>query len=229
MRTYPNYTRLRFVAIFCWIISSWLILQSAQIQYFTQPLLLPVAQTLASLLILAVGIAFWQLATDPQAGVVLDKKGMMLNLGHYAAFIDWDNVAEIGVSHHRSSLLSLGSARQLGIRLQEPAPVIQSYEERLPASRGPLGAALRHLHRVLQPLNNSDPDAWGSHLAHTRARTGYDILIPEAILGQKIDMFIATARSFQHPVRRYESQPDLLPARSEPRAAWSQMGGSAQL
>lgn len=198
MRTNPDHTRLRTVAIVCWLIGGWWITHLTHLYTLDAPSSLLVAKIIASIILAAVGIAFWQLGTDRRAGIVLDPKGMMLNLGHYAAFVSWDNIAAMGVCHHRSSLLALGSPHQLGLRLHDLTEFIQSYEERLPASGGPLGAALQLLAHLVRRYCPNKPDTISfKHLRQQRAHTGYDVLIPEAILGQKIETFIAQANAYQ--------------------------------
>jgi hypothetical protein len=206
MRTNPDYARLRIVAIVCWSLSGWWIVQMIHIEPVTSISILPFAKFIASVLVLAVGIAFWQLATDKRAGIIVDKKGMMLNLGHYAAFVAWDNLVELGKSQHRDSVLALGSPRQLGIRLDDADTFLQSYEERMPASTGLLGTALRFLERTIRHWHHNPSGLTPEHLAHTRSVSGYDILIPEAILGQKVDVFINTIEQYRRYPQRSITQ-----------------------
>jgi hypothetical protein len=191
MYSKPNFPKLRIIAIICWLISGWWVIQLSQLdELITMPLFF-IAKTLAAAIFLAVGIAFWQLGTDKRAGVSFDSKGMMLNMGCYAAFVAWENVADMGASSYRASLLSIGSARQLGIKLQQPEKFVQSYEERLPASRGPLAMALRLLAWLTRkPQHAADPQTVLQQLQHRRARTGYDILIPETMLGHSVECFL---------------------------------------
>jgi hypothetical protein len=204
MRTNPDHARLRIVAIGCWSLSGWWIVQMMHIESVISVSFLLFAKFIASVLLLSVGIAFWQLATDKRAGVLLDKKGIMLNLGHYAAFVAWDNITALGVSQHRDSVLALGSSRQLGIQLADSHTFLQSYEERMPASNGPLGVALRFLERKMRRLRpqHKSSGLTPEHLAHTRAVSGYDILVPEAFLGQKVHVFIDAADKYRrYPIR----------------------------
>lgn len=191
MYSKPNFSKLRIIAIVCWLISGWWMIQLSQLdEIITMPLFF-IAKILSSAIFLAVGIAFWQLGTDKRAGVSFDSKGMMLNMGWYAAFVGWENVADMGSSSYRASLLSIGSARQLGIKLQQPERFAQSYEERLPASRGPLAKALRLLAwATRKPQHATSPQTVLQQLRHCRARTGYDILIPETMLGHDVEHFL---------------------------------------
>lgn len=191
MRITPNHPRLRLIALLCWIVGSWWLTQIILLNALNPMPVLSVAILLSGAIFFAVGIAFWQLGLDQRAGIVLDRKGLMLNLGHSAAFVAWDNVAAVGVCHRRDSLLALGSRHQLGIRLQNPEAYIQSYEQRLPSASGPLAASLQTLYRTLQPLRQLDEGLPTiDHLRRTRARTGYDVVIPEAFLGGKAEAFI---------------------------------------
>jgi hypothetical protein len=138
---------------------------------------------LLALLLLAVGVAFWQIGLDKRAGIVFDAKGLLLNLGHSAAFIAWENIERVGVSSYRASVLSLGSRRQLGIRLRDTNAYVQSYEDRLPAAPGPLARGLRLIQSALRPFRPSADRPITGQLAQYRAETGYDVLVPEALLG----------------------------------------------
>lgn len=205
MRIQPNLSRLRIVAIVCWLLSGWWLVHIGRIETIVHTSIFLVAAILASSIFLAIGIAFWQLGTDRQAGLFLDAKGIMLNLGHYAAFVAWNNLESMGVSQHRSSLLALGSSRQLGIRLCDTDLFLQTYEERLPASHGPLGATLRLLDRLLRPWNHHraliSPE---EQLRRNRERIGYDILIPEALLGKRAEEFVELASQYRRtPQRSY--------------------------
>lgn len=211
MHIQPDRTRLRIVALVCWMLGGWLLLQPTPLGWLPATPLLAVALMLASVIVLALGVAFWLLGTDQRAGVALDDKGLMLNLGHYAAFVDWDNVAALGASQQRNSLLALGSTRQLGIRLHDPQRYLQSYEERLPASQGPLAMALRLLQRMLCWMRSCDPDLTADDLLRRRARTGYDILIPETMLGQSSDEFLELVRPFCHGLRPSKNTRNLKP------------------
>lgn len=196
MRIAPNHPRLRAVAFVCWALGSWWILHLGFASTHTR--LLSIALALAAIVLLAIGIAFWLLGTDRRAGVIFDSKGLMLNLGHSAAFVAWDNIAAIGVSRHRTSLLSLGSAAQLGIKLRDPQAYIQSYEERLPASNSLIARALRLLDRSLRPFRRRTAAPTVETLERTRARCGYDVLVPEALLGGKATAFVEMVESYRY-------------------------------
>lgn len=198
MRIWPNYTRLRSVAIACWTFGSWWIIQLGQLNFISDSWLLFIPMALAGIILLALGIAFWELGTDRYAGILFDSKGIMLNLGHSVAFVAWDNIAEVGVSQHRKSLLDLGSSHQLGLKLHDPHAYIQSYEQRLPASQGPLGVALRFIALFLRPLRSRDVAPTPDLLARTRIDTGYDVLIPEILLGDKAEAFAELVQDWLH-------------------------------
>jgi hypothetical protein len=146
--------------------------------------------TLAGALLLALGVAFWALSGDRRAGVVFDAKGLLLNLGSSASFVGWENIERLGTSTLRSSWLSIGSGLALGIRLRDPAAYLQSYEVRLPASDGLFGRMLRLLQRLLTSANMFGKSPSLADLAHMRARTGYDVLVPEALLGGAAGAFV---------------------------------------
>jgi hypothetical protein len=120
----------------------------------------------------------------------------MFNMGYYAAFVAWENIAALGVTTHRSSLLSLGSPHQLGITLHDPQTFLQSYEERLPATRGPLGKALRLLARIMRQFSRSCSEVSPRSLERMRQKTGYDIVIPEALLGMPATAFVEIVESY---------------------------------
>jgi hypothetical protein len=210
----PDRTRLRVIAICCWILGGWLMIQPLPFGWTATLPLLAATLILAGVIVLALGVAFWALGTDQRAGVILDEKGLMLNLGHYAAFVAWDNVAEMGVSQQRNTLLALGSTRQLGIRFHDVQRYLQSYEERLPASRGPLAMALRLLRQVLRLLQPRATEPTAEHLERTRARTGYDILIPETLLGQSSSDFLELVRPFRHDQRQRKETRRLEPSKA---------------
>lgn len=189
-RIHPDRRRLCLLAFACWLCGSWLLIQGIQIGQGAPLVVFLLACVISSSILLALGIAFWQLGTDQRAGVQFDTKGMMLNMGHYAAFVGWDNISAMGLSQHRSSLLAIGSLRQLGLQLHDPERFVQSYEERLPASRGPLALALRSLWRLLRPVRSPSDAALLKQLQDNHARTGYHLLIPEALLGQHPDDFL---------------------------------------
>jgi hypothetical protein len=203
MRITPSHPRLRATAIACMICGAWVLLQSSTIAVTGYSTLLTIAIDIAAILCLAVGVAFWLLGTDRRAGVVFDSKGLMLNLGHSAAFVSWQNIADIGVSHRRSSLLTLGSSAQIGILLNNPAEYIQSYETRLPASRGAIGSAIRLLGRATATARSAPQSPDIAELEALRRRTGYDLLIPEALLGGHSASFVVLVDAYrQNPCRR---------------------------
>jgi hypothetical protein len=214
MRTTPYSARLRVVAVACWLFAGWLLIQAGRDTLLNMIPLFLVAKMVAGTVLLALGIAFWELGTDRRAGVILDSKGIMFNMGYYAAFVAWENIAAIGVTTHRSSLLSLGSPHQLGITFHQPQTFLQSYEERLPATRGPIGKALRLLARVLRPFSRSCSEVSLRSLERMRQRTGYDIVVPEALLGM-------SATDFVEVVERYwRNQPlSVVQATSMPQAS----------
>jgi|GEM_PF-1180988 len=193
MRIAPDHPRLRVVAVACLAVGGWLLLQPGLL---ASGALLSSALFVAAALVLAVGVSFWLLGTDRRAGVLFDSKGLSLNLGHSAAFVSWENIAAVGVSQRRASLLALGSRGQVGIRLHRPAEYLQSYEHRLPASRGLLAAALRLLHAVLAG-GGPGPTPTSATLARARRRTGYDILIPEALLGGQAAAFVGLVETYR--------------------------------
>ena len=92
MRIAPNLPRLRVVALSCWAVGGWCIIYGAQLT----PVLL-ISTILLGALLLAIGLAFWQLSGDRRAGIVFDAKGILLNLGHSSAFISWENIERVGV------------------------------------------------------------------------------------------------------------------------------------
>lgn len=186
MRILPNLPRLRIVAAGCLAIGSWLILQPGKLLVASHSQLLAAILVIAAALFFALGLTFWMLGTDYQAGVVLDRKGITLNLGHSASFIAWDNIAAVGVSSDRTSLFALGSRNQLGIRLHHSETYLQSYEGRIPAARSTLGWLLRQLRRW---LGEADP-AITAALESTRRRTGYDLVIPESQLGRRASTLV---------------------------------------
>jgi hypothetical protein len=196
MRTTPYSARLRVVAVACWLFAGWLLIQAGRDTLLNTIPLFLAAKTVAGTVLLTMGITFWELGTDRRAGVILDSKGIMFNMGYYAAFVAWANIATIGVTTHRSSLLSLGSPRQLGITFYDPQTFLQSYEERLPASRGPLGKTLRLLARVLRPFSRSSSEISPRSLERMRQKTGYDIVVPEALLGMSATAFVEVVEGY---------------------------------
>ncbi len=212
MRIAPNLPRLRAVALSCWAVGGWCIVYSARLAGEPYGLLLLLSADLLGLLVLAIGLAFWLLSNDYRAGIVFDAKGILLNLGHSAAFIAWDNIARIGVTQRRDSLLALGSRRQIGIQLCDVEQYLQSYEQRLPAARGVFGRAVRLLAQALRPLHQASDRALRQQLAVCRAQTGYDTLVPEALLGGRAEAFAMLLESyrFQPAERRTLETPSLL-------------------
>jgi hypothetical protein len=203
MRITPSHPRLRVTAIASMIFGAWALLQSSKIATSSYSMLLIIAIDIAAILCLAIGVAFWLLGTDRRAGVVFDSKGLMLNLGHSAAFVSWQNIAGVGVSHRRSSLLALGSSAQIGILLKNPAEYIQSYEARLPASRGAIGSAIRLIGRIIALTRSVPQSPDVAMIEALRRRTGYDLLIPEALLGGRSASFVDLVDTYrQNPCRR---------------------------
>lgn len=181
MRTTPNHARLRGVAVlFLSLGAAAIALVSARPFH---PMLLMIGSAL-SLPLAAVGLAFWSLSRDRKAGVIADSKGLLLNLGHCSAFIAWDNIERVGTTSCFTSVLTLGSRRQLGIALRDVRPYIQSYEDRVPSASGPIQEGLRLVQRALRARRPLADAELALHLAASRRRTGYDVLIPEALLGQ---------------------------------------------
>ena len=135
-----------------------------------------------------------------RAGIIFDSKGMLLNLGHSSAFISWDNIERVGVTTRRDSLLALGSARQVGIALRDAQAYIQSYEERLPATRGLFARGLRLIDSALRPWLHASDAPIAARVATCHAQTGYHVLVPEALLG-------GTAEAFVELVETYRLQP----------------------
>ena len=190
MRITPNLPRLRLVALGCWAVSGWCIVQGGRLAGADTAVLLMIAGVeLLGLLLLAVGVAFWQIGIDKRAGIVFDAKGLLLNLGHSSAFIAWENIERAGASSYRASVLSIGSRRQLGIRLRDVRAYAQSYEERLPASQGLLAHGLRLIQALLRPYECADASPV-DRMARCRAETGYDVLVPEALLGGSAAAFV---------------------------------------
>jgi len=191
MRITPNQSRLRVVALGCWVLSGWCIVYGGSLfvgQTATRLLILCII--LLSLLGLAVGVAFWLLSSDRQAGITFDSKGMLLNLGHSSAFISWANIERVGVTAHRESLLAIGSARQIGIALRNPRAYIQTYEERLPATRGVLARGVWLIDTALRPWRRVSDAPIAARLAACQAQTGFQVLVPEALLGGTAEAFV---------------------------------------
>jgi len=191
MRIIPNQSRLRVIALGCWVVSSWCIVYGGSLfAGHTATMLLMLCIELLGLLGLAVGVAFWLLSTDQQAGITFDKKGLLLNLGHSSAFINWANIERVGVTARRDSLLTIGSARQIGIVLRNPQSYIQTYEDRLPATRGVLARGIRLLDTALRPWRRVSDAPIAARLATCHAQTGYHVLVPEALLGGSAVAFV---------------------------------------
>lgn len=193
MRITPNLPRLRIIALSSWVVASCCIVYGAQ----SNAASLQISAELLGLLLLVVGLIFWLLSSDYRAGIVFDAKGILLNLGHSSSFISWDNIERIGVTTYRSSLFTLGSRQQVGFQLRDPQKYIQSYEERLPTGRGAFMGALRAIDTSLRPLWQHDDRALKQQIASCRAKTGYDVLVPEAQLGGKVQSFAALLEAYR--------------------------------
>lgn len=204
MRITPNHPRLRSIAIACWTFGGWWIVQIGlfNISFAPRTQILLIAMALTGVIAFALGIAFWLLGTDRRAGIVFDSKGLTLNLGHSAAFIAWENIAAVGVSTHRPSLLALGSTHQFGIKLRDPQAYIQSYEERLPASQSIMGWAIQILKQLLQPFSQRSSAPTHDDLARMRAQSGYDVLVPETLLGGKATAFVEMVQVYCYNPRQ---------------------------
>jgi hypothetical protein len=201
MRIIPNLSRLRVIALGCWVLSSWCIIYGGKLfAGHTASLLLILCIALLGLLALAVGVAFWLLSSDRQAGITFDSKGMLLNLGHSSSFINWINIERVGVTARRDSVLTIGSARQIGITLRDPQAYIQSYEDRLPATRGVLARGIGLLDTALRPWQRMSDAPIAARLAACHAQTGYHVLVPEALLG-------GSAAAFVELIDMYRLQP----------------------
>lgn len=197
MRVAPNHPRLRTIALACWALGAWWIVQIGLLSPTLFSPWMIILMTLTGVLLLALGVAFWALSGDRRAGVVFDSKGLLLNLGSSASFVGWENIERLGISARRSSWLSVGSARALGIRLRDSAAYLQSYEARLPAADGPLGGTLRLLQRLLARAGVVGRSPSAADLARTRGRTGYDVVIPEALLGGAAGAFVELAEQYR--------------------------------
>jgi hypothetical protein len=198
MRIAPNHPRLRAVALGCWALSAWCMIYGGRLLTERPAItILLVSIELLALLLLAIGVAFWQLSSDRRAGIVFDAKGLLLNLGHSSAFIAWENIERVGVSSHRTSLFTLGSRQQLGIALRDAGPYMQSYEGRLPAARGVLAHGLRLIDSALRAYRHPNDMPVAAYLAHCRAQTGYDVLIPEALLGGSAEAFVELVEAYR--------------------------------
>lgn len=203
MRIIPNQPRLRVIALGCWVLSGWCIVYGGSLfAEHTATLLLLLCIELLALIGLAVGVAFWLLSSDRQAGITFDSKGMMLNLSHSSAFISWANIERVGVTSRRDSLLALGSARQVGIALHDSQAYIQTYEDRLPATRGVLARGIRLIDAALRPWRHASDAPIAARLATCQLQTGYHVLVPEALLGGTTEAFVKLIDTY----RRYPSE-----------------------
>lgn len=203
MRITPNHPRLRIIAVGCWVIGSWLFIHNGLIEGGQEVRLLSISITIAAMLLLAFGISFWLLGNDRRAGLIFDSKGLMLNLGHSASFVAWEQIAEIGVCRRRVSILALGSRTQLGIRLRDPDAYLQSYEPRLPASKGLLATAVRRVQLLTHHVGSRDGIPTLEDLQRLRAYTGYDVLIPEALLGGHAEALVTMLEAYRYdPLQR---------------------------
>jgi len=197
MRIALNHPRLRAIALGCWAVGAWWIVQIGLLSASFYSTWMVVLMVFAGVLLLALGVAFWALSGDRRAGVVFDAKGLLLNLGNSASFVEWDNIERLGTSANRSNWLAIGSAHALGIRLRDPMTYLQSYEVRLPAAGGPLGQMLRLLQRGLARTRAPARGPSAASLAHMRDRTGYDVLVPEALLGGAAVAFVELAEQYR--------------------------------
>lgn len=205
MRITPSHPRLRIIAISCWVIGGWCLLQAGQIARIGPNTLLSIPVIIVAVLFLALGVAYWMLGTDRQAGVVFDPKGLMFNLGHSAAFVSWDNIATVGVSYRRNNLLSLGSFESVGIRLQRPAEYLQSYEQRLPASNSLLAWATRQIQNLLRRVQVKERRPTLTDLEALREHTGYDLLISATQLGGSAHAFVDLVETYRSSPRERRS------------------------
>jgi hypothetical protein len=198
MRIIPNQPRLRAIALGCWALGGWCIIYGGRVLAgYTATTLLVLSIELLALLGLSIGVAFWLLSSDRQAGIIFDGKGLLLNLGHLSAFISWANIKAVGVTARRDSLLSLGSPRQVGIALHDPQAYIQTYEERLPAARGLLARGMRLIDSALRPWRRASDAPIAAQLAACQAQTGYHLLVPEAMLGGTAEAFVQLVETYR--------------------------------
>lgn len=202
MRLIPNHLRLRIIALSAWVIGGWWLLQPGIIAQLNLPRSLAASGALIGVLVLAIGVAFWLLAADRRAAIIFDSKGLMLNLGHSAAFVAWENIAAVGVSNSRRSLFALGSKAQLGITLHDTAVYLQTYEARLPASQGLLAGAVGLLQRAISGRGEAhEPRA--QTLEALCRQTGYHLLVPEAQLGGSVEETAVLIEAYRaNPARR---------------------------
>jgi hypothetical protein len=198
MRITPNQPRLRAVALGCWAVSGWCTIYSGRlITRAAGTTLLIIGIELLALLVLAVGVAFWLLSGDQRAGITFDSKGLLLNLGHSSAFIGWANIERLGVTAHRDSLFTLGSPRQMGIALRDAHAYVQTYEERLPAAQGLLARGVRLIDSALRRCRRMNDAPLAAQLAACRAQTGFDVLVPEALLGGGAEAFVELVETYR--------------------------------
>lgn len=208
MRVSSNRPRLRAVALCCWSLGLLCATMGDRLVIpSVKGAILYVCVHVLALLLLALGVAFWLLGADRRSGVIVDQKGLLLNLGHSAAFIAWENIERIGVSGHRGDLYTLASRSQLGIVLRDTRPYIQSYEPRLPAGRGPIAGATRLIAARLRPLSRPADTQLEAGLELRRAQTGYHVLVPEAFLGGSADAFLAQVAAFRRQSPRLSRLP----------------------
>jgi hypothetical protein len=190
MRIIPNQPRLRAIALGCWALGGWCIVYGGRLLAGHAATLLVLSVDLLALFVLAIGVAFWLLSTDRQAGITFDGKGLLLNLGHSSAFICWANIERVGVTGRRDSLLTLGSSRQVGIALRDPQAYIQSYEERLPAAHGLLARGVQMIDSALRPWRHVSDAPITAQLTASHTQTGYHVLVPETLLGGTAEAFV---------------------------------------
>lgn len=177
-------------------------LQPGALAGFGYTAVLAASGAILSVIAFALGVAFWLLGTDRRAGIIFDAKGLMLNLGHSAAFVSWENIDSVGLTQRRFNLLALGSSYQLGIRLHNPEEYLQSYEVRIPASQGLLAQLIRLLARSFSSTTSQAPPSPAS-LDALRRQTGYDLLVPEAQLGGRAAAFVEMIEAYRkNPTRR---------------------------
>jgi hypothetical protein len=203
MRIMPNRPHLRTIALGCWVLSSWFIVYGGILFARHQATTLLLCIELLASLGFAVGMAFWLLSNDQQTSITFDSKGMLLNLGHSSSFISWDNMERVGVTSRRDSLLTIGSAHQVGIALRNPQEYIQTYEERLPHRRGALARAVWQIGTLLQPWQRTLDAPIAARIATCHAQTGYHVLVPEALLGGRADAFVKLIDTYRlYPAQR---------------------------
>ena len=78
------------------------------------------------------------------------------------------------------------------------ASVLTLYPDMFP---GPLGSSLRWLVRLIRPAQSVEKLPTTGELARVRARTGYDILVPETFLGGKADSFVRLVHAYRAKLR----------------------------